>query len=185
MRHIPIFGDPASLPPEVAGLPFAGVEEYSEPGLGVGIRYGDARTAKADAYLYDLGLHSVPEDVRAAEVVGWFQEACQGVLMAAERGLYLDLQTEASQFLHLPPEAPDPFCLWGAFSYRQDPKAGAGFSGRRFSNLALRTDCGYINKVRYTYPEAAGEAGLRAFIAFLLAWTVLIQEYGASEPERG
>jgi hypothetical protein len=112
-------------------------------------------------------------------VVEWFQEACQGVTMAAERGLYRDFEVLASQYLHLQPDAPHPFCLWASFVFRQVPGPGiplVSFPGRCVSNMALRTDRGYINKVRYTYPEETAEDGFAGFLAFLAEWTEFVQQ---------
>lgn len=179
MRAIPLFGDESQLPAIIGGLAFEHVEYYPDPRLGVGIRYGTPTTAKVDAYLYDFGRADIPDDLRSPQVVEWFQEACQGVLVAAERGLYRDFEVLASQYLHLPPDAPDPFCLLASFAYRQVPGPDipeVTFAGRRVSNLALRTDRGYINKVRYTYPEDAGEAGFAGFLAFVAEWTEAVQQ---------
>jgi hypothetical protein len=173
---IPVFDLEDALPTNIAGLTLERIDYYPDPRLGVQIRYGTATTAKADAYLYDLGLSDIPNDLRSSQLVAWFREACQGVTMAAERGLYRDLETLTSQYLHLPPDAPEPFCLWASFLYSQAPGPDVIFPGQRVSNIALRTDRGYINKVRYTFPEDAREKGYAGFLAFLVEWTGLVQQ---------
>jgi hypothetical protein len=174
VKAIPVFGSESQLPASVGGLAFVHVEYFADPRLGVSIRYGKPTTAKADAYLYDLGLSDIPSDLGLQQVVEWFQHSCQDVMLAAERGLYLDFEVLASRYLHIPPGAPDPFCLWASFAYRQISGPGV-FTGRRVSNLALRTDRGHINKVRYTYPEDAGEHGFAGFLGFVVEWTYLVQ----------
>jgi hypothetical protein len=103
----------------------------------------------------------------------------QSIQVAAKQGAYRDLIVRASQYLHLPPTAPDPFCLWAVFSYRQAPGPGVIFLGKCVSHLALRIDRGYINKVRFTYPEEQQEekADFERFLAFLTEWTVRVQEF--------
>jgi hypothetical protein len=43
------------------------------------------------------------------------------------------------------------------------------------SHLALRTDRGYINKVRFTYPESMEASAFPAFLTFLQEWTHAVQ----------
>lgn len=183
MSRIPIFGDESALPRTLAGLNFEQVEIYPDPRLGVSARYGNPAGVKADVYLYDLGRKDIPADLRSEAVMGWFQEACQNVFMMVERGVYLDLETRVSQYLHLPPDAADPFCLWACFAYRQAPQPGVTYTGVRVSNLALRTDRGLINKLRYTYPDTPEmkDTGLRGFLMFLLEWTLAVQSFGVKE----
>lgn len=182
MNVLPIFRDESRLPTRLAGLDFEGVHYYPQPGMGVSVRYGGPGVAKADAYLYDLGLTDVPTDLKSERVVEWFREACGGVFEAARRGVYSDLEVRASQFLHLPADAPEPFALWASFVYAQAPAPGVGYTGKRVSNLALRTDHGQINKVRYTYPDPgageAADAALAAFLRFLVEWTDAVRLAG-------
>ena len=173
MKAIPLFADEPQLPTVVSDLTLEGVEYFPDSNLGVRIRYGTPTTAKVDVFLYDLGLADIPYDLRSPQVRKWFQESVQGVIFAAKQGLYVDFEVLASQYLHLPLDAPDPFCLWASFAYRQVPGKDipmVSFAGRRVSNMALRTDRGYINKIRYTYPENAGEEGFAGFLAFLVEW---------------
>ncbi len=177
---IPVFLNESSLPRVIGGLAFEGVDIYPDQRLGIKVRYGTGADLKADAFLYNHGHNDIPVNLRSEDVGNWFQEAYQNVQMAADQGLYLDLDIRASQFLHLPPDAPDPFCLWGVFAYRQAPSPLVSFLGTRISHLALRTDRGYINKVRFTYPEMEKdeEANFGRFLAFLVEWTFAVQEFG-------
>jgi hypothetical protein len=176
MNRVPVFGSEQHVPAIVGGLELECVEYFPDPKFGVGIRYGTPNTPKADVYLYDRGLSDIPDDLRSPQLIEWFQEACGAVMVMSERGQYRDFEVLASQHLHLPPDAPDPFCLWASFAYRQGPGPQVTFAGRRVSNLALRTDRGHINKVRYTYPEDAGEDGFAGFLAFLVEWTGFVQQ---------
>lgn len=176
MRAIPLFGSERQLPGMIAGLAFEHVICYPDPKLGVSIRYGTPAIAKGEAYLYDYGLSDISDEIKSPRVLEWFQYACQAVTDAAEQGLYKDFEVLTSQYLHLPPDSTDPFCLWASFVYRQTPGPNVSYEGRRVSNLALRIDRGYINKVRYTHPEEAGEEGLTGFLAFLVEWTDLVSK---------
>jgi len=174
MTSIPLFRTEDALPAELGGLAYVGCDLYDDQRLGTKLRYGDGAT-KADAYLYDLGLASIPSDIRSGVVTEFFQQACGEVLALADQGKYLDLETRASQYLHLPDDAPDPMYLWAAFRYRQAPGPFVVDDGFRFSHVFLRTDSGYINKVRYTYPEHIAASVGADMIRFLLAWHEAVQ----------
>ena len=162
----------------MGGLVHAGTELYDDPGLGVKLRYvslDESTTLKADTYLYDLGLDSVPDDILAPEVEEFFQQSCAEVVAASEQGFYLDFEIRASRFLHLPDDSPVPLFLWATFYYRQQPGAITSYEGFRYSHLALRTDRNHINKVRFTYPDFMADDGGDQFLNFLLDWNEQIR----------
>lgn len=169
VRNIPIFQHEGALPKELGELAYAGFELYDDERLGVKLRYERAIT-KADVYLYDLGLHSVPTNIRSDTVREFFQQACGEVFALGDRGMYLDLEVKASQYLHVPDDAPEPLFLWAAFYYRQAASPFVADEGFRFSHIFLRTDAGYINKVRYTYLERADKDAGEDMIRFLFDW---------------
>ena len=192
MNAIPVFGSEGQLPDSVGGLSLEGVDQYPDPRLGVMIRYGIPPWIKADAYLYDMGLPDISDDLRSAQVMALFQESLNSVTMAAEQGIYLDFEILGAGYINLTPDAADPFCLGASFAYRQNAdapvpvvgipgKEGTGVIndiGRLVSHMTLRIDRGYINKVRFNYPEDAGEAGFSGFLNFLSEWTYLVQTAG-------
>jgi len=169
MNGIPLFQIEDAVPTELGKLAYAGHELYEDSRLGVRLRYERGIT-KADVYLYDLGLQSIPSDIRSDSVMEFFQQSCAEILSLADRGMYLDIETRASQYLHLPDHAPDPMYLWAAFYYRQTPHPFVANEGFRFSHILLRTDGGFINKVRYTYPENAIATSSEDMVSFLLDW---------------
>lgn len=181
MASFPVFGDETAIPLRLGGLELQDIERYDDPRAGASVRYQGTRGLKADAYLYDLGLPSITADLRAPEVMEWFREAVHNIFQARDRGVYLDLEVRDSRFLHLPPDAPEPLCLHACFAYRQAPGPGVVFDGKRVSHLALRTDCGHINKVRFTYPDDAdfAQVGAMGFFLFLSAWIKAVQQAGA------
>ena len=190
VQAIPLFGSRENLPSVLAGLALESADPYPDPNLGAIIRYGIPPMVKADAYLYDLGMPSISDDLQSPQVIEFFQESLHSVAMAADQGLYLDFEMLGSGYLRIPEDAPEQFCLCASFAYRQNSQApvpptgipGKGGVindvGRIASHMALRTDRGYINKVRFNYPEALGERGLGGFLRFLTEWTLLVQTVG-------
>ena len=135
---------------------------------------------KATTYLYSLGLENISPDLKSDQVLGFFEQAYLDVLRTAASGLYLDLELSEPQFLYLPDDD-RPFCLAAEFAFRHAPEPGVGFTGRCASHLALRTDGGFINKVRYTYPEseAGPDDGSERLLAFMVEWTVFVQAFSS------
>lgn len=170
MKSIPIFGTEQRIPQKVGALQFQRLIQFDDERLGVQIRYSAPDGTKADVYLYNLGLSSIPEDLTSAAAQELFQSACDEVLGLADEKFYLDLQLLSSQHLHLPDNSPVPTYLWAAFYYQQAPGPLTQLEGKRYSHLALRTDRGFINKVRYTYPEDLAETAASGLVSFLFAW---------------
>jgi hypothetical protein len=176
MKTIPLFKSEQFLPQKVGLLQYQDVIQFDDDRMGVQIRYGLPNGVKADVYLYDLGLTDIPSDIMSPDVQEFFQAACGDVLTAAERGMLLDLEIKASQYLSLPDDAPIPMYLWAAFYYRQSPGPFTQIEGMRYSHLAVRTDKGYINKVRYTYPEALAQDASIGLVSFLMDWHKAVQQ---------
>lgn len=178
---IPIFGDESHLPESVAGLPFCGLTVHPDPRLGVMIGYGSPQIASATCYLYDMGVSDIPEDLQSPDVVQFFEEAVGSVSVAAEQGLYMDFEVLTTEYLHVPPYSVEPDSveswLWAAFSYRENPETKPDARpGRQVSYLALRTDEGYINKVRFTADQGREPAAYVTFLRFLVSWRDAIAE---------
>lgn len=182
MSPIPVFGVESSIPLKCGGLSFNSVNYYDDPRLGIGIRYNGPELIYADAYLYDLGLSFITNDITSPEVIQWFQEACHGILRHAEMGSYLNLENVDSQFLYFPKDDPQPFWHWASFIYNPARGPDIGFTGKLMSHIALRTDRGFINKVRFSYPytKEESEVGTRWFFAFLIDWTLAVQNFNCT-----
>ena len=190
MNAIPVFDTRDKVPPSIDQLILESVDQYPDPRLGVMIRYGIPPVVKADAYLYDMGLTDISEDLHSPQVSQLFEESLQSVFMAADQGLYLDFEVMGSGYINVPPDAAEPLCLCASFAYRQNSQAPVPSSGipgkhgvindvgRLVSHLALRIDRGYINKVRFNYPESAGERGFGGFVRFIDEWTNAVQAVG-------
>lgn len=169
MSSVPIFQTEDALPPQLGELDYAGMDAYADPRLGVTIRYERGIT-QADIYLYDLGLPSIPSDLQAEEVKEFFRQAMGEVLEMGRLGRYTDLETRNARYLHIPADAPQPLCLFGSFYYRKTLRPGVVHEGFRHSHLFLRTDCGFINKVRYTFLDPATDTNNEEMIQFLFDW---------------
>jgi hypothetical protein len=179
MSPIPVFGVESSIPRECAGFSFSEATYYDDPKLGISIRYYGPSLIYANTYLYNLGRSYITDDLESPEVMQWFQEACHGILRYAELGSYLNLEEVNSKFLYLPQDDSDPFCLWASFIYNPAPGPGISYTGQLMSHIALRTDRGFINKVRFSYPytEEISEVGRKGFLHFLLEWTHAVQNF--------
>jgi hypothetical protein len=187
MDPIPVVGSEADLPAEVAGLHLQGVRRLPDPDGGVQIRYGISGFAMADVYLYTQGFRDITDDLWSAEVEARFEDACTVIKMAEAQGMYSDLVTLPSGYLFIPADSPEPLCLWASFAYTVtpgtpipviDPAGGTPVvtdMGRKSSHVGLRTDHGYLNKVRYTHPAEDGERGFARFRAFVAEWTDFVK----------
>jgi len=175
MKPIPLFEREQSLPRRVGLLPYREATVYDDERLGIKIRYASVTGVKADIYLYDLGLTDIPSDIESPIVQEYFKDACGDVFVAEKRGILLELELKTSQYLYLPRDTPKPMYLWASFYYRQAPGPSTTFEGMRYSHLALRTDKGYINKIRYTYPDIGDENASRGLVAFLMDWHNVVQ----------
>jgi hypothetical protein len=187
MTTIPVVGSEANLPIDIAGLHYQGVSRFPNPDGGVKIRYGIPALAVADVYLYNAGLSDIPDDLWSSDVEARFEESCDLVRAAETQGMLEDLVDLASGYLHIPAAAAEPLCLWASFAFT--PNTGQPLPttdhpgttpvvtdvGRKHSHLALRTDHGYINKIRYTYPAEDAEKGFAAFRDFVYEWTKFVQ----------
>jgi hypothetical protein len=177
---IPIFVTESALPQSIGDLNFKNVEIYEDSRLGASVAYDMHDDVVADVYLYDFGINDIPNDVEAPEVLEYFQGAYHDLLRAADRGIYLNLQVRVSKYLHWPPTAVRPFCLWAAFSFSEEPSEAFPQGAQSVSHLALRTDRGHINKVRFTYPAdpATEDQNFERFINFYTLWTAAVQDFG-------
>jgi hypothetical protein len=176
---IPVFKNENWIPPVIADLYFKGIQIYPDDRLGVQIRYGNGRNIRADGILYDLGLDKISTDLYSPQVIDWFEEACNDIQRFSDQGFYQELELRLVQYLHFPIDNPLPFFLWAVFSYYDTPGLKLLCYEKQTSHLALRTDRGYINKVRYTYPEIekTEESDLQQFFNFLFEWTYTVQEF--------
>lgn len=176
MTPIPLFKAESRLPKIVGSLRYHETTIFEDARMGVQFRYASPNGTKADIYLYNLGIKDIPNDITSPRVAEFYQAACSDVMAVAQRGILLDLEVKASQYLHLPDDAPLPMYLWAAFYYRQAPGPQTDYEGMRYSHLALRTDGGYINKVRYTYPDTLSEGGEQDLMIFLYDWHNQVQQ---------
>ena len=179
---IPIFGDERNLPKTVAGLELSGVQHYPDPALGVSVAFNGPRTS-ATVYLYDLGLTDVSSDVKSEQLLEIFQQSYADIDQQAASGAMRDFELHASQYLLLPPDAPQPIGLWAAFSFTPPSETDGADADRQVSHLMVRTDRGYFNKIRYTHPKDHGIEAVTRFRAFVAEWTAIVQAV-STDPER-
>ena len=176
MRNVPIFKTKEQIPQTLGKLQYIDFVEFEDKCLGIQLRYSSADETKADIYLYNLGRTDIPNDIESPQVEQIFQESCNGILLAADRGMLLDLEIKASQYLHLFDD-PKPAYLWAAFYYRQAASPFTNYEEMRYSHLALRTDDGCISKVRYTYPDYLAEDASVGLAVFLADYYTALQKH--------
>jgi hypothetical protein len=179
---IPIFGDERNLPKAVAGLELSGVQHYPRAALGVGVAFNGPST-KATAYLYNLGLVELSTDVKSEQLLEIFQRSYADIDQQAASGAMRNFELHTSQYLHLPPDAPQPIGLWAAFSFDPPSDAAPAANSRQISHLVVRADRGHFNKIRYTHPKDHGIEAVNRFRAFVAEWTAIVQAV-STDPDR-
>ena len=131
----------------------------------------DFRLVKADVYLYDLGLPVVPVDLRSDDMMEIFRQALAEISAVVKQGDYHQFELMMAELLAMPPLGGEPTWLWAAMRYRQGKKTEEDYDQDRVSHLAIRTDAGLTNKVRYTYPATLAPAlAYAGFLLFLFEW---------------
>jgi hypothetical protein len=182
MSPIPIFADERNLPKRIAGLELSGVQHYPDPALGFSVAFNGPRTT-ATVYLYHLGLAEVSSDVRSEQLLEIFQQSYADIDQQAASEAMRDFELHTSQYLRLPPDAPEPIGLWAAFSFDPPSNAGAAGVNRRVSHLVVRADRGHFNKIRYTHLAGDGAEAANRFRAFVAEWTEIVQSVSTA-PDR-
>jgi hypothetical protein len=210
MSRIPIFESASALPPRLGVLSLANVEVYSDVRAGAAFRYRgvaiqdrppphghkelavitellcgpkfDFSHVKADAYLYTLGLQEIPADFESEVMAEIYHHALDEIFAVVDNGGYQHFEILMQQFLKIPLHMPKSNWLCTTMRYRQREAAGTSYDQDRISHLALRTDAGYINKVRYTYPaELPASLAYGDFLLFLFDWQRSINRILAGE----
>ena len=141
----------------------------------------------ADVYLYTAGFAEIPTDLESAQMHDIFDASLNEIGVAAARGIYEGLEFMTRGSLALPPHALDPVWLWAVIRYRQAD--GAAVATRdRVSHLAIRSDSGWIMKLRYTYPAVLPpQWAYNSFLVFAFEWKHSVDRFragrGAVPPE--
>lgn len=182
MNTIPVFGVESSVPAMCALLSLTEIYSYDDPRMGVGFKYEGPDYIHADAYLYDLGLPHITDDIKSPEVISWFKIALAEIFKFVELGEYKNFTMAFSDFFFLEQNKSNPFCLLSSFIYEAtitDASNGNNIicEMEQMSHLTLRTDRGFINKIRFSYPREVSHIGIKVFRAFLLDWTTAVQNF--------
>jgi hypothetical protein len=184
MNAIPLFETEGALPGFLGALRYEGFEAFEDAGLGVRLAYGSGLT-RADVYLYDSGTPYVSNEIDSEEVETHFLQAYSNILEAAKMGGYERFQAGAVEWMQLPGDFPRPSYHWATFVFggrhgvRNGTRKGSDScegddSGLFVSHLMVRSDGGYINKIRYTVPLEDAEQ-VEGLIQFLVDWQNTVQ----------
>jgi hypothetical protein len=125
----------------------------------------------------------VPTDVKSEKLLEIYQRSYAPIEQQVQTGNIHNFELHASQYLHLPPDAPEPIGLWAAFSFDPPSNTGAAGVNRQISHLVVRADRGHFNKIRYTHPREHGIEAVNRFRAFVAEWTAIVQAV-STEPDR-
>lgn len=136
------------FPKEIAGLTLEKVTDFekSDPGGGTGWSYRSP-SAKADIYLYTLGIPSVPSDLDAPLLSEHMLSLIESLYIVEQRGYYSQVQTvlkgEKTAIGQIP--------VWHAeLTYTEE-----GIP--RVSHIYLGAIKGEFFKIRYTYLASGKE----------------------------
>jgi hypothetical protein len=138
-----------TFPGDLGGLPLVTVTDYEkqQAGLGIGLSYrGDA--AKADIYVYNAGMPSVPAGVKSKVMVDHFYAVSNDVVEMERRGRYQNVQ------VLIPQEE----TLIGKVKFLHAQMRFTQDGIPRESHVFLTGMNGQFVKVRFTFPEAQKEA---------------------------
>lgn len=153
MKSIPLFGTEENVPAKVGALQHNRTETFDDPDLGVALRYLSPDGTTGDVFIYNLGIKGIPDEVRSPEVEEFFQRECAQMKLLAENGTYRDFQFLLADIMPFPDNQSQAMYHVAGFRYRREGSAHTLFD----SHLALRTERGFIIKVRYTYPHCTGQ----------------------------
>jgi hypothetical protein len=175
MAVIPIFQHERNLPPILGGLRYQSTSVYCHAPLDVGVWYAVPNGYTADVFLYDPGRENAPAGVTDPRLQGFSQSAVSAVFASERNGTCRDVRILGTWYARIPEDAPEPTYLWTALSYVTEADPTFGYTGLWYSHLAIRADCGFVNKVRYSYIEPRAADGVRNLGAFLQDWYIAVQ----------
>ncbi len=153
------------FPEKLGPLEFIGRQIYNSKTLGVSFRYqkrfSDSSILKADIYIYDLGLTSVPHGIKSKAIKDNFKWSADGIRYAAKNGSYTNLKEISRKVYNvkLDDKKTLPFII-GNYNYieRGIPKASCLLvTGFRDNFL----------KIRFTFPKKyikQGASDLKKFL---------------------
>lgn len=155
MSTVPVFGSADHVPVKLGELDLIGVDHSPNPAHGVMFSYRHAAAAfKATTYIYDMGLSDIPDDLESPEVIGLFKHSMDAVRLSEQQGLIRDLKLVRSGLLKSFDRSESASYWHAEFRYLSAHEVWST------SHMALRIDRGYINKIRYSYPDPAANPDL-------------------------
>ncbi len=150
-----------AFPDAIAQFTRVEVQELSDQRLGVAIRYVVPGLAKADLFIFDLGMREIETGVASRLVISQFERMKRDIFTLQDRGLYSDVKSLGEPSDIELPRIGDLRLLHARPSYSERAPSGE-LKSKVFSHAYLT---GYRNKflkIRITYPVNAEEAGEKA-----------------------
>jgi len=160
------------LPSNLGPLRYQGVVEYKDynnPELGVSIRYAmlDKSPARADIFLYDLGLKNLGTGILKPVVGLHFDALNDDVFDMEKTGRYMSVtRTSMSSTALIIPSGKLP-ALTAQFRFKQPAGPDVIYEGFQLSELILTTYKDSFLKIRFSYPEEEKDKYKKVFTQFL------------------
>jgi len=143
-----------------------GVHELPDRRLGVAIRYYVRKLAKADIFVYDLGMAGIGTGVASPLVRSQFEQMQRDVFRIQDRGDYVGVTLLGETGANELPRVGALSLLHARFSYAE--KSAAGTVGPKLMSHAYITGFrGALFKLRITYPAALEDQGQKLTAEFL------------------
>lgn len=88
-----------TIPGELGGLPLVHVTDFEkkDPGLGVGLSFRGEGGVKADIYIYNARVPSIPGGIKSKLMIDHFYAVTGDVMEMERRGVYKNVQTIVPQ----------------------------------------------------------------------------------------
>jgi hypothetical protein len=148
------------FPPRIGGLELSNQTDFEKdsPGLGMGWSY-HTEGIKADVYLYNGRLATIPDDLSSPIVAGHFQEVVAEIYAMKSQGYYTDIRTVT----------PEERVNIGSMSFLHAELKFTQENIPRVSHVYLTVWKNQFLKIRFTFFASEQKAGTKALAEFVPA----------------
>jgi len=160
-----------TFPDAIAQFAREEVREFPDRKLGVAIRYLAPGLAKADIFIYDLGIKGIQTGAASRVVRTQFEQTLRDIFRLEERGAYAEVALLSKSEGPGLPQIGELRLLHARFSYAERSEAGT-VGPKLISHAFLTGYRGAFLKIRVTCPvevEAQAEKAIHQFFDGLRA----------------
>jgi len=149
-----------TFPPRIGSLELSSQTNFEQrsPGLGMGWSY-HTEGIKADVYLYNGRLTTIPNDLSSPLVAGHFQEVVAEIYAMKSQGYYSDVRTIA----------PEEKVYIGSMPFLHAELKFTQENVPRISHVYLTVWKNQFLKIRFTYFASEEKTGAKALSEFVPA----------------